>query len=118
MLVEPRKLIPADLVPEIRQSKSEIIELIAQTALAGKLTADGEQILSQLKAGSRLLTEAHLAWVSEEPNSPADEKFSIALAAWDLLERKLRTEFRYEGCVYGPGQRCPTDAPVMCDACV
>ena len=118
LLVEPRSLIPAELVPEIRQSKSEIMELIAQTVLAGQLTPDGEQILSRLKAGSQWLMEAHLSWVSEEPNSPADEKFSIALAAWDLLERKLRTECRYEGCVYGPGQRCPTDAPVMCDACV
>ena len=27
-------------------------------------------------------------------------------------------DFRSEGCVHGPNQRCPEDAPVLCDACI
>lgn len=80
---------------------------------------DGRDLLLQrLLAGSRWLTAARSAWAEDRPDAPTDARFSAALAAWDVLERKLRHQFCYEGCVYGPGQRCPEDAPVTCDACI
>ena len=118
LLVEPRKCVPAALVPEIKEHKAEIMQHIAKTALPGRLDSDAEQTLLRLLAGSRWISAAHNAWVEGKPDAPTDERFSTALAAWDLLERKLRNEFGYEGCVYGPSQQCPKDAPVMCDACM
>ena len=83
-----------------------------------KLTPEGENTLSRLRGGSEWLTASHLAWVGGKPNAATDERVSTALAAWDELERDLRSAFGYEGCIFGPGERCPKDAPVSCDSCV
>jgi hypothetical protein len=118
LLVQPKNKIPLELVPEIRRCKLEIMQSISSTALDEKLTLGTEQTLLRLKAGIRWLAIAHSEWVDGKPNAPTDDRFSTALEGWELLERKLRDEFGYEGCVLGPDQRCPDDGPVMCDACL
>jgi hypothetical protein len=80
-------------------------------------TTESETVLSRLRAGTEWLTAQHQAWFVDRPNAESDERFSTALEGWDLLERKLRQEFGYEGCIHGPGQRCPEDVPVVCDFC-
>jgi hypothetical protein len=76
-----------------------------------------DKLLSRLQAGSQWLTAQHQAWLDDRPEAANDERFSVALAAWSEMERSLRLVFRYEGCVFGPDQRCPDDAPIRCDAC-
>jgi hypothetical protein len=77
-----------------------------------------DHLLSRLRAGSQWLTAQHQAWLDSKPDAASDERFSVALAAWGEMERSLRLVFGYEGCVFGPDQRCPYDAPVICDSCV
>jgi hypothetical protein len=80
---------------------------------------DGRDLLLQrLMAGVRWMDAQHQAWIDGKPDAATDERFSTALEGWDFLERKLRHEYGYEGCIFGPGQHCPEDAPVRCDACV
>ena len=83
------------------------------------LVKDGRDLLLQrLMAGVRWMDAQHQAWIDGKPDAATDERFSTALEGWDFLERKLRHEYGYEGCIFGPGQHCPEDAPVRCDACV
>jgi hypothetical protein len=100
------------LKPEIRQRKAEIMALLFQP------NAESDKLLSRLRAGTEWLTAQHKSWLDGNPYAESDERFSAAVEGWDLLERKLRQEFGYEGCIFGPDQRCPEDAPVRCDACV
>jgi hypothetical protein len=79
---------------------------------------DGRDLLLQrLMAGVRWMDAQHKAWIDDQPGAASDVRFSTALEAWDLLERKLRQEYGYEGCIFGPGQHCPTDSVVNCDFC-
>jgi hypothetical protein len=80
-------------------------------------TSESEKVLNRLRAGTEWLTAQHKAWINDQPEAATDERFSTALEGWDLLERKLRQEFGYEGCIFGPAQHCPADSPVTCDAC-
>lgn len=76
-----------------------------------------DHLLSRLQAGSQWLTAQHQAWPEDQPDTASDERFSVALAAWDEMERPLRLVFGYEACVFGPDRRCLDDAPVICDFC-
>jgi hypothetical protein len=82
-----------------------------------KPNAVSDNLLARLQAGSRWLTDQHLAWV-EGKGAASDERFSAALEAWDLMERLLREVYGYDGCIFGPDRRCPDDAPVICDFCL
>jgi hypothetical protein len=75
-------------------------------------------LLSRLQSGSHWLTAQHQAWLEGKPDAANDERFSVALAAWTEMERSLRQVFGYEGCICGPDQRCPEDAPVTCNFCM
>ena len=77
-----------------------------------------DHLLSRLQAGSRWLTAQHQAWLDDKEDAASDERVSVALDGWDEMERSLRLVYDYEGCVFGPDQRCPEDAPVTCDFCV
>jgi diadenosine tetraphosphatase ApaH/serine/threonine PP2A family protein phosphatase len=114
LFCEPGSLLPPDLKPEIRRCKAEIMALLCEP----RSNAVMDHLLSRLQAGSRWLTAQHQAWLDSKPDAASDQRFSVALAAWSEMERSLRMVFGYEGCVFGPDQRCPKDAPVICDACV
>lgn len=74
-------------------------------------------ILTGLRAGHRGLGEHHNLWLAAEPRAASDERFSRALAAWDLLERRYRCTAN-QGCIWTPAGSCSEDAPVRCDSCV
>ena len=79
--------------------------------------AFSEHLLSRLQAGSRWLTAEHQGWLDDKEDAASDERFSVALAAWDEMERSLRRVYGNEGCIFGSDQRCPQNAPVWCDGC-
>ena len=83
-----------------------------------KPDALSDHLLTRLQAGSDWLTIHHQAWLNGNPNAADDERFSKSLAAWGEMERSLRLVYGYEGCIFGPDQRCPEDAPVRCDFCI
>ena len=73
-------------------------------------------LIERLRNGSQWLAQEHSLWLSEDPIASADDKFSHALASWTELERVFRCT-GYGGCIFGPDQRCPVDAPAKCDGC-
>jgi hypothetical protein len=76
-----------------------------------------DHLLDRLRKGLEWLTAQHQAWDNGDPDATSDKAFSAALAAWTEMEQSLRAVFDLEGCVLGPDQQCPEDAPVRCDAC-
>ena len=76
-----------------------------------------DHLLSRLQAGSRWLTSQHQVWLDDEEDAASDERFSVALEGWDEMERSLRMVYGYQGCIYGPQQRCPEDGVISCDGC-
>jgi hypothetical protein len=76
------------------------------------------RILGRLRRGLAWLTEtdAGLA-VEDRPDPGLTRRFLAALDAWDATENALRELYHYQGCILGPGQSCPDDAPVRCRHC-
>lgn len=77
-----------------------------------------EDLLVRLRNGASWLSRQHGAWQSDNPNAETHERFSTALEAWDLMERRLREAYGYEGCIMGPDKSCPPASPAHCDACM
>ena len=86
------------------------------TSIPG-LSKSAQELLLRLQHGQRLLTEQRLLWLCDDPKAASDEKFSDALARWDVLERVFRCT-KYTGCIWGQGRACSEDSPVLCDGCV
>jgi hypothetical protein len=103
LILEPASKLPANLAAAIRQNKAGLLALVT--------------LLGRLQAGQRWLTEQYGRWLDGGSDAASDEEFSKALGGWDALEKGLRG-LGYLGCVCGPGQHCPEDAPVRCDSCV
>jgi hypothetical protein len=77
-----------------------------------------EYLRTRLRVGQQWLTREYQRWLVGDPQAATDERFSRALAGWDALERILRQLYEYQGCIFGPAQSCPEDAPVQCDGCL
>ena len=76
-----------------------------------------QAILARLRNGQGWLTEQHQLYLADDPAAASDERFCIALATWEQLERVFRCT-GYQGCIWGPDVRCPDDAPVNCNGCL
>jgi hypothetical protein len=119
--LQPASVIPPDLVDAVREHKQAIIAAIRERApIAAETT-----YLQRLRAGQVWLAVAHekLAEMEERRDIVSQqyekqrERFLVALDAWDVMERQLRQLLGYQGCIHGPGRRCPPDSVVVCQAC-
>jgi hypothetical protein len=79
--------------------------------------SDVRLILDRLIKGQRWLTDQLALWEKGNPKGASDDRFSVALQDWDILEGELRRYYGFTDWILGPGERCPKDAPVSCDAC-
>ena len=82
------------------------------------LSKSVKEFRDRLQAGSRWLTWHHQARLDDNPRAESDDRFIAALDLWSAMEGNLRELFGYEGCIFGPGESCPEDTPVTCDACI
>ena len=86
--------------------------------MSGNQTKGKRRKLAQAaENSSQWLTAQHQAWLDDKKDAASGERFSVALDGWAEMERSLRLVYNYEGCIFGPDQRCPEDAPVTCDGC-
>ena len=74
-------------------------------------------LLPRLQFGSRWLTSQHEARLAGNAEGKNNERFSTCLESWELMERTLRNVYGYEGCIFGPGDTCPTASRTRCEAC-
>jgi len=75
-------------------------------------------LVQRLRDGQAWLTDQHHLFLADDPCAADGTSFSRALAGWDALEQDLRQKFGFSGCIRGPDQACPGDAPARCSACV
>jgi len=67
--------------------------------------------------GQRWLTEQHERYFEEDWGAVPDDLFSRELDTWIRSEDQLRAQYGYQGCMLGPGEHCPEEGPVRCQAC-
>ena len=79
--------------------------------------ADNSQILNRLVAGSRWLTNQHDLYSNDDPVAVNDTEFYKALDGWEKLEKQLRVQDGYQGCIFGSDEHCPQEAIINCAAC-
>ena len=91
----------------------------AQARKQGRQTASKpvKLLLPRLQFGSRWLTSQHEARLAGKAEGKSNERFSTCLESWELMERTLRNVYGYEGCIFGPGDTCPTASRTRCEAC-
>ena len=91
---------------------------IDQAAVDARRRGSVERLLTRLRKGHEWLSETQAKLLEEvEVYEGMQGQFNNALGGWDDLDGMLREVYSYEGCVMGPGQRCPNESPVSCRGC-
>ena len=111
MYLEPGSKVPAELLPEVRAHRAEIVAALSRRQVPAD--AGLRSLLERLRRDQAWLTEhcdTHLAGLE------AEGPYVASLMAWDVLERLLRRLYGYQGCVNESGS-CPPAAPVCCTHC-
>jgi len=70
-------------------------------------------LIARLRAGQTWLLDQHHRWQASDPNAASDEEFSRVWNAWWELDERLRTDYGFQGCVYGPEGTCPDGFPCL-----
>ena len=78
--------------------------------------AGGEQkLIARLQVGQTLLLDHHHRWQASDSSAASDAEFSRVWNAWWDLDEQLRTDFEFQGCVFGTVESCPAGFP--CQGC-
>ena len=113
---------PKALTTHTLSTPIDFSDKVIQTHGEGSDSCERRSSLSNLLA---LLVE-HSLWLTEEyellmdggPEGASNDLFGLVIATWDELEVVARQVHGYRDCIFGSGGRCPSTAPVACDACV
>lgn len=76
-----------------------------------------DRLVNRLRKGHQWLMTEYQKQMDDAPDAATTGLFGKALATWGELEQTLRVVHSYEGCIFGEGQRCPDNAPMVCDTC-
>ena len=75
---------------------------------------DSPVLLTRLRIGQAWLLDQHSRWPGDT-TAANDAEFSRAWNGWWELDRKLRADHGFQGCIYGPDGGCPDGFP--CQGC-
>jgi hypothetical protein len=116
----PAQTLSTEDLEALRRYKSEVLARLQalQAEAVAALPTEGRELLTRLRKGAEWLLDHHRLWQDESPGAAGDALFGKMLHLWADLNEQLRAEYAFKGCVRGPGQRCPDDAPVVCMACI
>jgi len=76
---------------------------------------DSMVLLTRLRNGHEWLLNQHEHWQSDDTTSADDAEFTRALNGWWELDHRLRADYGFQGCIYGPDGGCPDGFP--CQGC-
>ena len=108
LVLRPGNKVPSDLLPALRQHKAELIALLA-------CPPNAEALLIRLRNGQVWLLDQHQRWQNDDPTAATDAEFSRVWNGWWELDRQLRTDHGFQGCIYSPNELCPDGFP--CQGC-
>lgn len=111
LVLRPASKIPPELLDDVRQNKAEIIQELLLPYDYGSMSAH----LARLQAGHIWLVDQHQRWQSGEAAAASDAEFSRVWNGWWELDRRLRSDHGFQGCIYSPEGTCPEGFP--CQGC-
>ena len=76
---------------------------------------DSTVLLTRLRIGQVWLLDQHEHWQSDDTTSADDAEFSRVWNGWWELDRLLRADHGFKGCIYKPDGTCPDGFP--CQGC-
>ena len=79
-----------------------------------------DHALSKMRKGHEWLIGTHrrvLEMSSAGIGSVLEAKLLDAIDRFDAYDLTLRIVVDFQGCILGPGERCPEDSPVSCRGC-
>jgi hypothetical protein len=76
---------------------------------------DSTVLLTRLQKGHSWLLDQHERLLSDDTTPADDAEFSRALKGWWELDRLLRADHGFKGCIYKPDGTCPDGFP--CQGC-
>ena len=76
---------------------------------------DSTVLLTRLRNGHQWLLDQHEHWQSDDTTSADDAEFSRVWNGWWELDRLLRADHGFKGCIYKPDGTCPDGFP--CQGC-
>ena len=110
LLLEPGSKVPADLMAEVKEHKSDIV-----SHLRREESAERSALLDRLRTGQAWLLDQHQRWQNDDTTAATDAEFSRVWNGWWELDDRLRAEHGFQGCVFGPNGICPEGFP--CQGC-
>ena len=116
----PAQALSSEDLAVLRRHKSEVLARLRtlQGEAESALSPEGRELLVRLRKGAAWLLDHHRLWQDNSPGAAGDALFGKMLHLWADLDEQIRAQYAFKGCVCGPGQKCPEDAPVVCMACV
>ena len=75
---------------------------------------DSTVLLTRLRVGQAWLLDQHSRW-PDDTTAADDAELTRALNGWWELDHRLRADYGFQGCIYGPDGGCPDGFP--CQGC-
>ena len=110
LLLELGSKVPADLMAEVKEHKSDIV-----SHLRREESAERDALLDRLRAGQTWLLDQHHRWQTDDTTAVDDAEFSRIWNSWWALDDRLRADHGFQGCIFAPGGACPDGFP--CRGC-
>ena len=108
LVLRPGNKVPSGLLPDVLVHKAALIALLTESS-------SPETLLARLHKGHVWLLDQHQRWQSGDTTAANDAEFSRVWNGWWELDRQLRADYGFQGCIYGPDGVCPEDFP--CQGC-
>ncbi|MDA1129588.1 MAG: hypothetical protein O2913_12975 [Chloroflexi bacterium] len=70
-------------------------------------------LIKRLHEGHQWLLNQHRKWQVDDLTAVSDEEFSRVWNGWWKLDDLLRTDYGFQGCIYGPDGTCPDGFPCL-----
>ena len=120
--LQPSGKITPELRTEIRGSKAEILcELQRPFGDGQALRSDlpktnqfeEQRLIARLQSGQTWLWDQRRRWQISDLTAACDAEFSRVWNTWWEMDERLRTDYGFLGCVYGPDGSCPDGFPCL-----
>ena len=69
--------------------------------------------IARLQTGQTWLLDHHQRWQTGDLTAASDAEFSRVWNRWWKMDERLRTDYGFQGCVFGPDGSCPDGFPCL-----
>ena len=102
-------------IGQVRESRPERYVFNELNEFNGNDSDEERCLITRLQAGQTWLLDQHHKWLAGDLTAGSDAEFSRVWNRWWELDQLLRTDYEFQGCVYGDLGTCPEGFP--CQGC-